>query len=146
MEALSPEDQAQVNALGARARTLQLQVRARGVAPEEATRLRNEATEALQQARVIEMAQKTRVKAQVRAMGDDFEMKLIRPGAAADATELKDDPTFYDPSDPTRIRLITVSFTGQWATSRETSRAQAEAWMAKVEATFDYAALKALIR
>jgi hypothetical protein len=144
MEALSPEDQAQVNALGARVRTLQLQARARGVAPEEATRLRSDANEVLQQAQAIELAQKKRVAAQVPAARDDFAMKLMRPGAAADATEFKDDPTFWDTSDPNRIQLITVDFQNLW--SQETSPAQAQAWMDKVEATFDYQALKALIR
>jgi hypothetical protein len=144
IEALSPEDQAQVNALGARVRTLQLQARARGVAPEEATRLRNEANEALQQMQAIQLAQEKRVEAQVRAARDDFAMRLMRPGAAADAREFKDDPTFWDSSDPNRIQLISVDF---WNTqSRETSAAEAGAWMDKVEATFDYQALKALIR
>jgi hypothetical protein len=144
MEALSPEDQAQVNALGARVRTLQLQARARGVAPEEATRLRNEANEVLHQAQLIQLAQKTRVEAQVRAARDDFAMKLMRPGAAADASEFKDDQTFWDRSDPNRIQLVTIDFSNRL--SHETSEAQAKVWMDKVEATFDYQALKALIR
>jgi hypothetical protein len=68
----------------------------------------------------------------------------MRPGAAADAREFKDDPTFWDTSDPNRIQLISVDF---WNTqSRETSAAEAGAWMDKVEATFDYQALKALVR
>jgi hypothetical protein len=144
IEALSPEDQAQVNAIGARVRALQLQARTRGVAPEEAARLRSEANEVLHQAQAIELAQRTRVAAQVTAVRNDFAMKLMRPGAAADASELKDDLTFWDPSDPNRIQLITVYFTS--TLSRETSPAQAKAWMDKVEASFDYAALKALIR
>ncbi len=144
IEALSPADQAQVNALGARVRALQLQARARGVAPEEAARLRSEANEVLHQAQAIELAQRTRVAPQVTAAQNDFAMKLIRPGAAADASEYKEDPTFWDPSDSNRIQLIAVDFTSLY--SRETTAAQAKAWMDKVEATFDYQALKALIR
>jgi hypothetical protein len=144
IEALSPEDQAQVNDLGTRARALQRHAMTRGTAPQEAARLRTEANTLLQQANAIRLAQRSRVAPQVMAVRNDFSMKLIRPGAAADASELKDDPTFYDSSDQNRIQLITVDFSS--LSSRETSSAQAKAWMHKVEATFDYAALKALIR
>jgi hypothetical protein len=71
-------------------------------------------------------------------------MQLMRPGAAADATELREDPTFWDTSDPNRIQLVIVTFSP--TASRETSYEQAKAWMDKVQASFDYAALKALIR
>ncbi len=50
IEAMSPEDQAQVNDLGTRARALQRQATTRGTAPEEAARLRNEANDLLQKA------------------------------------------------------------------------------------------------
>ena len=59
-------------------------------------------------------------------------------------TTFKDDPTFYDSSDPSRIQVITLSFGSK--ASRETTRERAKAWMAQVEATFDHHALKALIR
>jgi hypothetical protein len=78
------------------------------------------------------------------AVRNDFQMKSNRPGAAADASGLKDDPTFWDAADPNRIQLITVDFSS--GDSRAVTAKQAEAWMNTVEASFDYAALKALIR
>lgn len=144
IEALSPEDQAQVNDLGTRARALQRQALTRGTAPEEATRLRTEANTLLQQASTIAFAQRTRVRPQVMEVRNDFAMKSNRPGAGADASGLKDDLTFWDASDPNRIQLITVDFSS--SDSRAVTAKQAEAWMNKVEATFDYTALKALVR
>lgn len=144
LQALSPDDQAQVNALGARVRALQVQARTRGTAPDEATRLRQEASTLLTQANAIALAQQQRVDAQVTALRNDFKMKTIRPGDASEATQFKDDPTFYDSSDPNRIQLITVDF--HQGASAATTYEQAKAWMDKVEATFDYQALKALIR
>lgn len=144
LSALSPEDQAQVNELGAQARALQRQALTRGTPPEEAARLRDDANMRLQQARAITMAQQGRVAARVTAERNDFAMRLMRPGAAAEASDFKDDPTFWDPSDPGRIQLITVDFSS--GDSRATTVAQAAAWMDRVEASFDYAALKAVIR
>jgi alpha-tubulin suppressor-like RCC1 family protein len=144
LEALTPQDQAQVNDLATRARDLQRQALTRGIAPQEATRLRNEANVLLQQANSITLAQQKRVAPEVTAMRSDFLLRRNRPGDASQARQFKEDPTFYDKSDPSRIRMITVSFS--FDDSRETSRAQAKAWMDKVEATFDYQALKALIR
>lgn len=144
IEAMSPEDQAQVNDLGTRARALQRQATTRGTTPEEAARLRNEANDLLQKASAIAFAQRTRVAGQVTAVRNDFAMQLMRPGAAGDATELRADPTFWDASDPNRIQLVIVTFSA--TASRETSYEQAKAWMDKVQASFDYAALKALIR
>ncbi len=77
-------------------------------------------------------------------MRSDFLLRRDRPGDASDAREYKDDPDFYDKSDPNRIRMILVRFSA--GSGRDTSPAQAKAWMDKVEATFDYQALKALIR
>lgn len=116
----------------------------RDTAPEEAARLRNEANTLLQQANALVLAQRNRVDAEVTALRNDFQMKLIRPGDASQASEVKDDPTFFDASDPNRIQLITVAFRS--SPSRATSPQQAKAWMDKVESTFDYEALKALIR
>lgn len=144
LEALPPEDQAKDNAIGAHVRALQLQARTRGVAPEEAARLRAEANALLQEGTALRLAQRNRVAAEVMAFRNDFAMRLIRPGAAADASELKDDSSFWDSTDPNRIQLVTVVFHAK--DSRVTTVAQAKAWMAKVEATFDYQALKALIR
>ncbi len=144
IEAMSPEDQAQVNDLGTRARALQRQATSRGTAPAEAARLRNEANDLLQKAAAIAFAQRTRVAAQVTAVRNDFAMQLMRPGAAADATELREDPTFWDTSDVNRIQLIIVTFSP--TASRETSYEQAKAWMDSVKATLDYQALKALLR
>lgn len=144
LEALSPQEQAQVTDLGTRARALQRQATTRGTTPAEAARLRNEANTLLIEANAIVLAQRTRAADEVAAVRNDFAMRRIRPGAAADARELKDDPSFWDSTDPNRIQLITVDFTSR--DSRETTAAQAKAWMEKVEATFDYQALKALIR
>lgn len=144
IQALPPEAQAQVDALGARARALQTQARTRGTAPDEAARLRQQASDLLTQANAITLAQRQRVDAQVTALRNDLRLKLIGPGDASEANEFKDDPTFYDSSDPSRIQLITVDFVS--LDSRETSAEQAKAWMDQVEATFDYQALKALIR
>ena len=144
IEALSAEDQARVTDLGTRARALQRQAMTRGTAPQEAARLRTDANTLLQQANAIQFAQRTRVAPQVIAVRNDFSMKLIRPGAATDASELKDDATFWDASDPNRIQLVTVDFSA--GESRAVTTKQSEAWMDRVEATFDYQALKALIR
>jgi hypothetical protein len=144
LQTLRPEEQSQVDAIGARVRTLQLQARTRGTAPEEAARLRQEANELLNQANAITLAHRARVESQVNAIRNEFRLHLIRPGDASAANEFKDDPTFYDASDPSRIQLITVDFHS--LDSRETTAARAKAWMDTVEATFDYQALKALIR
>jgi hypothetical protein len=144
LEALSPADQAQVNEIGVRVRALQLQARTRGTAPDEAARLRQEANELLNQANAISAAQKRRVEDQVHTVRDDFRLKLIRPGDASQANEFKEDPVFFDSTDPSRIQLIIVDFDSR--DSRATTAEQAKAWMDAVEATFDYQALKALIR
>jgi hypothetical protein len=144
LEALSPEDQAQVNALSAQARDLQRQARVRGVAPQEAAKLRSEANDLSQKANAFAAAQRKRVSPEVADLRYEFELKLIRPGDAAKASEFKEDLTFYDKSEPGRIQIITVRYSADY--SRETTLAHAKAWMDKVEATFDYAALKALIR
>lgn len=90
------------------------------------------------------MAQQQRVEAQVTALRNDFRLRLIRPGDSSQANEFKDDPEFFDLSDPSRIQLITVDFHS--IDSRATTPEQAKAWMDRVEATFDFQALKALIR
>lgn len=143
LEALSPADQVHVNEIGVRVRTLQLQARTRGTAPEEAARLRQEANELLNRANAISAAQRTRVEDQVQTLRDNFRLKLIRPGDASQANEFKEDPTFFDSTDPSRIQLIIVDFDSR--DSRATTAEQAKAWMDVVEATFDYQALKALI-
>ncbi len=144
LEALSPQEQTQVNDFGTRARALQRQATTRGTAPAEAVRLRNEANTLLNEANAIVFAQRKRVAPQVAALRSDFQLRRDRPGDASDAREYKDDPDYYDKSDPSRIRMILVMFSA--GSGRDTSREQARAWMDKVEATFDYQALKALIR
>jgi hypothetical protein len=144
LQALSPDDQAQVNALGARARALQMQARTRGVVPDEVARLRQEANELLNQANAVAIAQQQRVAAQVTALRNDFALKQIRPGDASQFADLKEDPVFFDDSDLSRIQLITVIVTAR--NSRETTLEQAKAWMAAVESSLDFQALKALIR
>ncbi len=144
LEALSPEEQAQVNDLGTRARALQRQATTRGTTPAEAARLRSEANTLLNEANAIVFAQRKRVAPQVVAMRSDFQLRRDRPGDASQARDYKDDPDYYDKSDPSRIRMILVVFSA--GSGRDTSPAQAKAWMDRVEATFDYAALKALIR
>jgi hypothetical protein len=130
--------------LSTQARALQRQAQARGIDPREAQRLRSEANDLLNQASAIGKAQRDRVEAEAIALNQDFELKLLRPGDVSKATRYKDDPTFYDPSDEGRIKLITVSVRSHF--SRETSREQATAWMDKVFNAFDYEALKALLR
>ena len=83
LQALSPEDQAEVNAIGTRVRALQLQARTRGTAPDEAARLRQEANTLLNRANAIALAQQQRVDAQVTALRNDYRLKLIRPGDAS---------------------------------------------------------------
>jgi hypothetical protein len=144
LETLPPGEQAQVNALSARIRALQLQARTRGVQPQEAARLRNEANDLLNQGAAIRAAHQARVQSERLALLADSQRILIRPGDASRSRHFKDDPTFFDKSDPSRIRMIVVHFIA--GSSRATSGAQAKAWMDKVESTFDYAALKALIR
>lgn len=144
LEALSAEDQAQVNLYGTQARALQRQALTRGLAPAEAARLRGEATDLLQKASALVSAQHKRVEAEVTALRSDFLLKLNKPGDVSQATQFKDDENYYDAKDPTRIRMIVVHFSA--GASRETPYAKAKAWMDKVEGGFDYAALKALIR
>lgn len=144
LQALSSEDQAQVNELGARARTLQQNARTRGTAPEDAARLRLEASALLAQANAIAVAQRQRVEAQVTALRNDYSLLLLRPGEASEANEFKDDVTFYGSSDPNRIQLINVDFNS--GESKETTAAAAKVWMDKVEASFDYSVLATLIR
>jgi hypothetical protein len=144
LEALSPEDQAQVNALSAQARDLQRRAQVRGIAPQEAAKLRSEANDLSQKANAFTAAQRKRVSPEVADLRYEFDLKLIRPGDAAKASEFKEDPTFYDKSEQSPIQIITVRYSADY--SRETTLAQARAWMAKVMETFDYAALKALVR
>jgi alpha-tubulin suppressor-like RCC1 family protein len=144
LQALPSESQAQVTDLGTRARALQRQVQTRGITPQEAARLRSEANDLLTQANAIVAAHRSRVAPEVAALQDDFELKLIRPGEASHASNYKDDPTFYDSADPGRIQIITLQFDADY--SRETTLQQTKAWMDRVMETFDYAALKALIR
>lgn len=144
VEALPPSEQAQVSDLGAQARQLQRQAMTRGTPPEEAARLRNDANGLLNQARAIQMAHSQRVAAEVMALRNDFRLQRQRPGDASQASEYKDDPNFWDRSDPNRVQLITVAFNA--GIGPQASVEQTKAWMDKVEASLDYAALKALIR
>jgi hypothetical protein len=144
LETPSLQDQAELNAIGARVRALQLQARTRGTTPDDAAKLRAEANTLLNRAAAINLAQKQKVQAQVIALRNDVALKMIRPGDASQANQFKDDPTFYDASNPTRIQLISVDFSS--GESRATTAEQAKAWMDSVEASFDVQALKALIR
>jgi alpha-tubulin suppressor-like RCC1 family protein len=144
LQALPSDSQVQVTDLGTRARALQRQVQTRGITPQEAARLRSEANDLLTQANAIVAAHRSRVAPEVAALHRDFELKLIRPGDASHASYYKDDPTFYDSANPGRIQLIALRFLA--SSSRDTAAAQVQAWMDQVMNTFDYAALKALIR
>ena len=144
LQTLPPTELAHVRELGARARALQLQARTRGTTPDAAATLRQEANTLLNQANALASAQQQRVAAQVAQLRNEYRLQLIRPGDVSEANEFKQDPTFFDDKDPTQIRLITVDFTS--FDSPETTAEEAKTWMDSVEASFDYAALQALIQ
>lgn len=109
------------------------------VKTEEAARLRAELV--AQTAVVAGIQKRHNEQAALKAadLADAFALEHLKPGDRATALAWKADPSFADPKNPGRIRLITVAFAPN---SQDYGRGP---WMKEAAASFDYAALATLL-
>jgi hypothetical protein len=107
---------------------------------EEAARLRGEL---VAQTAVLSGVQKRhdeQVALKAMEWTDAYQLANLKPGDAAGAMAFKPDPAFADTKEHSRIRLVTVQFAPQ---GQDYGRG---AWMKEAAASFDFAALAALLQ
>ena len=140
---LNAADQQQVDALGLESRNLERQAQAetRNKNVEEASRLRERSRELAVKVREIRQAHMVRVVPLILDGIANYDLTNLRPGTADQAMRAKPDPMFPDMSSPNRIQVIAVTF----SFGPKPVGAQLD-WQAKTKASFDYAALAAMLQ
>ena len=71
-----------------------------------------------------------------------YQLANLQPGPADRAMSVKRDPTFPDTSTPNRIQIITVSF----SVDPDPAQTARREWQQRFKASFDFAALAALLK
>ncbi|HEX8029317.1 MAG TPA: hypothetical protein VF491_12675 [Vicinamibacterales bacterium] len=140
---LTAADQQQVDAMGLESRNLerQAQVETRNKNTEEAARLRAQARELAIKVRDIRQAHMARTVPLILDAAATYDLTNLRPGTADQAMRAKPDPQFPDMSTPNRIQVIAVAF----SFGPKPTGAQLD-WQTKTKASFDFAALAALLQ
>jgi hypothetical protein len=83
-----------------------------------------------------------RVSPHISDLSAQYDLTNLRPGPADRAMGVKPDPAFPDPTQPNQIQAIAISF----SEDPDPKQVERRAWQQKVKASFDYAALSALLK
>lgn len=143
MRNLSVSDQQQADALGLESRNLERQAQAetRNKNTDEAARLRARSNELAVKVREIRQGHLARTAPLIIDALAAYDLKNLQPGPAERATRAKRDPSFPDTSTPNRIQVIAVLF----SFGPKPSGARLD-WETQTKASFDFAALAAMLR
>lgn len=142
LQQLTPDEQQQADALGRESRELDRQARTEKDAAAAAA-LRERSTALALKVRAIRKAHTERAFFLIQDARADYDLANLKPGAKDDAMAFKPDPEFPDFRDPLRPQLITVNF---WSKSDPKDDSPRTRWLRQARATFDFAAVAALLR
>lgn len=149
LQELGADDKRRVEEAQSRSRALERDAQAavKNGNKAEAERLRAEATDLVREAKQIRKDHTERAALKGEALRGEFELTNLKPGQADQAFAFKIDPMFPDPNQPDKIQVIAVlivTLTDKDIRYRPEQTAR-KAWLDRVKATMDYAALAALL-
>lgn len=146
LQELSMDDQGRVGDIREQSRGLE---REAAVSTNEATArwLRTQAGALLQDADQIRKDHMDRAELEEEALRGAYELTNLKPGPAEQALAYKMDPTFPSRSQPGKIQVIVVSVSTliEEDVLYQPEYAARKAWLDRVKASIDYAALAALL-
>lgn len=113
----------------------------------EADRLRVEAIDLSREAKQIRKDHTERAALKGEALRGDYELNNLKPGSAEQAFAFKIDPMFPDHHQPDKIQVIAVLIVtlADKDIRHRPEHAARKAWLDRVKASMDYAALAALL-
>lgn len=140
LQALSPDEQQQVDGANREGRTLERQAQeaTRAGNKQDAERLRAQVAELSAKVRTIKKAHQENAAMPILNASTEFDLTNLRPGEGEHALGFVPDPDFYDKKNPYRIQLITVLFSNG-------KRVGGPEWMKRAQAGFDFGALAAML-
>ncbi len=147
LQELGADDKRRVEEAQRRSRALERDAQAAAKAGNKAERLRAEANDLAREAKQIRKDHTERAALKSEALRGEFELTNLKPGQADQAFAFKIDPMFPDPNQPDKIQVIAiliVTLTDKDIRYRPEHTAR-KAWLDRVKATMDYAALAALL-
>jgi hypothetical protein len=146
LQKLTAEEQQEVDQLGRQARDLERQARVEANTNKNAAaaaELRERSNALAMRVREIRKAHIDNAFFLIQDARADYELTHLKPGASDDAMAFKPDPAFPDFTDPFRPQSIIVTF---WSKSDPKDDSARTMWLRNAKATFDFAALAALLR
>jgi hypothetical protein len=146
LQKLTPEEQQQVDTLGREARDLERQAQVEANKNHDAAAaaaLRERSNALALRLREIRKAHLDGSFFPIQDVGAEYDLVNLGPGTKEQAIAFKPDPAFPDFKDPFRPQVITVKF---WSKSDPKDQSPRTEWLRKAKASFDFAALAALLR
>jgi hypothetical protein len=141
-QALTADEQQQVDRLGREARDLERQARAEPDAAAAAS-LRERSNGLGLRVREIRQAHTAKAFFLIQDASAEVDLVNLKPGTKAEALAFKPDPAFPDFTDPFRPQLIMVNF---WSKSDPKDSSPRTLWLGRAKESFDFPALAALLR
>ena len=144
LQALTPQEQAQVDDLGRQSRDLlrQSQAEAAKKNTDTAAKLSAQANDLAMKVRAIRATHLEKASPLMDDARAQYDLTNLKPGDADHAMSVKPDPKFPDFSTPNRIQSISVLF----SFGVDPKNMPMAAWAQKTKDTFDFSALVALLR
>lgn len=146
LQTLSVDEQERVGEIREQSRGLEREAMASDNAA-VALRLRTQAMDLVQAAEQIGKDHRERAVLEEEVLRAAYELTNLKPGSAEQALAYKMDPTFLNRKQPGKLHVIAVSVStlNEEDTLQLPEQAARKAWLDRVKASMDYAALAALL-